>query len=93
MHTPDQFDWAVNHGVDLALAGHTHGGQVCFPLLGAVASPSLYGTRFAGGTFRQGDTVMHVTRGISGETPLRWNCPPEIAVLELVCEGKGLPTR
>ncbi len=83
MHTPDQIDWAYQAGVDLALAGHTHGGQVRFPLLGAVASPSLYGTRFACGTFRQGDMVMHVTRGISGETPLRWNCPPEIAVLEL----------
>jgi predicted MPP superfamily phosphohydrolase len=86
MHTPDQFDWAcVNHG-DLAVAGHNHGGQICFPILGAVAAPSLYGTRFAGGVFRRGNTVMHVTRGIGGETPMRWNCPPEIAVLELVGE-------
>lgn len=84
MHTPDQFDWACASRADLALAGHTHGGQVCFPILGAVASPSLYGTRFAGGTFKRGNTVMHVTRGISGETPMRWLCPPEIAVLELV---------
>jgi uncharacterized protein len=84
MHTPDQFDWAcINHG-DLALAGHNHGGQICFPILGAVAAPSLYGTRFVGGIYRRGNTVMHVTRGIGGETPLRWNCPPEIAVLELV---------
>lgn len=84
MHTPDQFDWAcVNHG-DLAVAGHNHGGQICFPILGAVAAPSLYGTRFAGGVFRRGNTVLHVTRGIGGETPLRWRCPPEIAVLELV---------
>lgn len=93
MHTPDQIEWAHRAGVDLALAGHTHGGQVCFPLLGAVAAPSLYGTRFACGTFRQGNTVMHVTRGISGETPLRWNCPPEIAVLELVSDVSGLPSR
>jgi predicted MPP superfamily phosphohydrolase len=84
MHTPDQFDWACASHADLALAGHTHGGQVCFPILGPVASPSLYGTRFARGTFKRGKTVMHVTRGISGETPMRWLCPPEIAVLELV---------
>jgi predicted MPP superfamily phosphohydrolase len=83
IHTPDQFDWACENHIDLALAGHTHGGQVCFPILGAVAAPSLYGTRLAGGTFRRGQTVMHVTRGISGETPLRWLCPPEIALLEL----------
>jgi predicted MPP superfamily phosphohydrolase len=83
IHTPDQFDWACLNHFDLALAGHTHGGQVCFPILGAVAAPSLHGTRLAGGTFRRGQTVMHVTRGISGETPMRWLCPPEIAILEL----------
>jgi hypothetical protein len=27
--------------------------------------------------------VLHVSRGVSGETPLRWRCPPEIALLEL----------
>ncbi len=88
MHSPDQFDWACAVDGDLALAGHTHGGQICFPILGAVAAPSLHGTRFAGGTFRRGNTIMHVTRGISGETPMRWRCPPEIAVLELVSAGK-----
>jgi uncharacterized protein len=83
LHTPDQFDWACLNYADLALAGHTHGGQVCFPILGAVAAPSLYGTQLAGGTFRRGKTIIHVTRGISGETPMRWFCPPEIAILEL----------
>ena len=82
-HTPDQFGWCQQAGADLALAGHTHGGQVQLPLLGAVASPSLHGTRYACGVFRRGDTVLHVTRGISGETPLRWRCPPEIALLTL----------
>lgn len=83
LHTPDQFDWACLNDAHLALAGHTHGGQVCFPILGPVAAPSLHGTRLAGGTFVRGQTVLHVTRGISGETPLRWLCPPEVAVLEL----------
>jgi len=84
MHTPDQFAWACQQNVSLALAGHTHGGQLRFPLLGPIACPSRYGTRYACGVFRRGKTVMHVTRGISGKTPLRWNCPPEIALLELV---------
>ncbi len=82
-HTPDQFAWSCRQEAHLVLAGHTHGGQIRFPLLGAVACPSLYGTRYACGVFRSGETVMHVSRGISGETPLRWNCPPEIALLEL----------
>jgi predicted MPP superfamily phosphohydrolase len=82
-HTPDQFGWCVAADVDLVLAGHTHGGQVQLPLLGAIASPSLHGTRYACGVFRRGATVMHVTRGLGGQTPLRWRCPPEIALLEL----------
>ncbi len=83
-HTPDQFAWCERVDADLALAGHTHGGQVQLPVLGVIASPSLHGTRYACGVFRRGDTVLHVSRGISGETPLRWRCPPEIALLELV---------
>ena len=82
-HSPDQIGWACKQGADLALAGHTHGGQICFPLLGPVACPSLYGTRYVGGVYQVDSTVMHVTRGVSGVTPIRWNCPPEIAILEL----------
>jgi len=83
-HSPDQFPWCCRCHADLVLAGHTHGGQICLPLLGPVACPSRYGTRYAGGVYRKEGTVMHVSRGISGEFPIRWNCPPEIALLELV---------
>jgi predicted MPP superfamily phosphohydrolase len=82
-HSPDQFDWACANDVDLMLAGHLHGGQVCFPWLGPITAPSLQGVRYASGTFRSGNTVMHVSRGASSFTPLRWNCPPEVAVLTL----------
>jgi predicted MPP superfamily phosphohydrolase len=82
-HGPDQFDWAVEHGFDLILAGHNHGGQVRLPALGAILAPSRSGTRYAGGVFRRGQTVMHVSRGTSSLAPLRWNCPPEIALLVL----------
>jgi hypothetical protein len=83
-HTPDQFGWCRRADADLALAGHTHGGQVQLPLFGPVASPSVFGTRYACGVFHRGDTVLHVTRGVGGLTPLRWRCPPEIALLELI---------
>lgn len=82
-HTPDQFRWCCRARADLALAGHTHGGQVQFPWIGSLASPSLFGTRYACGVFRREGTVLHVTRGVAGKTPLRWRCPPEIALLEL----------
>lgn len=83
LHTPDQIGWARTQRVDLALAGHTHGGQIRFPLIGAIVCPSLYGVRYAGGAFQEGDTLLHVSRGVSGLEPIRWRCPPEITQLTL----------
>jgi hypothetical protein len=82
-HSPDQIMFAAYHNVDLVLAGHTHGGQVVIPFFGPMYSPSIYGPRYAGGTFKERQTVMHVSRGISGEHPLRWNCRPEVSRLVL----------
>jgi predicted MPP superfamily phosphohydrolase len=82
-HSPDQFRWARRHGFDLMLAGHNHGGQMSFPLLGPLVSPSLYGTRYSGGVYYESPTLLHVSRGISGEHPLRWRCLPELAQLRI----------
>lgn len=82
-HTPDQFRWAQENDFDLMLAGHIHGGQVQFPIVGAVLAPSLHGTRYPCGVFRQGNTVMHVSRGSGSLAPFRFNCPPEISLLTL----------
>ncbi len=82
-HSPDQFQWAQANKMDLMLAGHNHGGQVRLPILGPIVAPSLHGVRYAAGTFRVGNTVLHVSRGTSSLTPFRWACPPEIAVLKL----------
>ena len=82
-HSPDQFRWAQQNDVDLMLAGHLHGGQICMPFLGAICAPSHYGVRYASGIFTAGKTVMHVSRGTGSLTPVRYNCPPEIALLKL----------
>ncbi len=82
-HTPDQFAWARKNDIDLMLAGHNHGGQIRLPLIGPIFAPSLHGVRYAAGVFRAGNTIMHVSRGTSSLTPLRFNCPPEIALLVL----------
>lgn len=82
-HTPDRFADAARSGVDLVLAGHCHGGQVCFPLLGPLLCPSRHGVRYAAGTFRSGRTVMHVSRGTGSLFPLRYLCPPEVTLLTL----------
>jgi predicted MPP superfamily phosphohydrolase len=85
-HSPDQLGWARRHRFDLMLAGHNHGGQVCLPLWGPLITPSLYGTRYAAGLFFSEPTLLHVSRGIAGEHPLRWNCLPELA--QLVLQGR-----
>lgn len=82
-HGPDQFAWARQHDVDLMLAGHNHGGQVRLPFLGPILAPSLSGVRYASGVFQSGPTVLHVSRGTSSKMPIRWNCPPEVALLVL----------
>ncbi len=82
-HSPDQLAWAQARDADLFLAGHTHGGQICFPLIGPIFSPSRVGVTYAEGIFHAPPTIMHVTRGISGQIPIRFNCPPEMSRLVL----------
>lgn len=82
-HSADQRDFALKNDFDLMLCGHTHGGQVVLPVVGPVYSPSIYGVRYAGGVFEHHGMMMHVSRGIAGKDPLRWNCRPEITRLTL----------
>lgn len=82
-HTPDNIRWARDHGIDLMLAGHVHGGQIRFPVLGSVFVPSRYSRRYDCGTFDEPPTVLHVSRGLAGKEPLRYNCRPEVTKLVL----------
>jgi uncharacterized protein len=82
-HSPDQFAWARRWDFDLMLAGHTHGGQIRLPLVGPIFAPSWHGVKYAGGTFYRHPTLMHVSRGISAELPLRLNCRPELTKIVL----------
>ena len=78
-HSPDRFASAQAQECDLLLAGHTHGGQICLPPLGAILSPSINGVKYVSGVYYAPPTILHVTRGVSGDFPVRWNCCPEIA--------------
>ncbi|MGH7224930.1 MAG: metallophosphoesterase, partial [Gemmataceae bacterium] len=82
-HTPDNIRWARRAGVDLMLSGHVHGGQVRFPLFGSVLVPSHYGRRYDCGVFEEPPTLLHVSRGLSGDHPLRYLCRPEVTRLTL----------
>jgi predicted MPP superfamily phosphohydrolase len=74
-------------GADLALAGHTHGGQVVLPLLGAPYTKTTLPSRYASGLHDYGESRLHVSAGIGmerGAAPqVRFLCPPEICLLEI----------
>ncbi|MFO0865370.1 MAG: metallophosphoesterase [Gemmataceae bacterium] len=82
-HTPDNIPWARKNRIDLMLAGHVHGGQIRFPLIGSSFVPSRFSRQFDCGTFWRSPTVMHVGRGLAGQHPLRVNCRPEVTRIVL----------
>lgn len=73
---------------DLMLCGHTHGGQVRLPVVGALLSLSRAGTDYAEGVFRAEGRTAVVTRGVGcegyGLPRFRFLCPPEVVVVDLV---------
>lgn len=84
-HSPDVIGPVAQHGGDLLLAGHTHGGQIVLPFVGAPWVPSEYSSTYAWGMFDHGLMRMVVTRGVGVVPPrLRFNCPPEVVLLTLV---------
>ncbi len=90
-HSPDLAPVAAARGFDLQLSGHTHGGQVRLPLIGALFTGSLYGHRYSAGRYTIGKMVLYVTRGIgmegAGAPRVRLFCPPEIILWELTSDN------
>ncbi len=82
-HSPDQWSWSRKTGFDLTLAGHTHGGQIQFPVIGPVISPSKHGVKYASGIFEKDGKIMIVSRGVSGEEPVRFSCMPELGKITI----------
>ena len=89
-HNPDAVEDIRDPRVGLVLSGHTHGGQVVLPYLGAPIVPSSYGQKYARG-FVQGPVArVYVSRGIGTITPpVRFRCPPEVTFITL---SAGNPT-
>jgi predicted MPP superfamily phosphohydrolase len=85
MHSPDSVPEAVACGYLLVVAGHTHGGQVRLPLVGALVTNSHLPRRVVSGLLRIGDALVHVSPGLgtSKYAPFRFLCPPEATMLEL----------
>jgi predicted MPP superfamily phosphohydrolase len=90
-HTPDLMPAAAQIGVDLYLAGHTHGGQLRLPGYGALVTASNFGKRYEMGRYKQDKTTLYVNRGVGlegkGAPRARFLCPPEIALFTLEADS------
>jgi predicted MPP superfamily phosphohydrolase len=83
-HNPDTFDRAAELGIDLSLAGHTHGGQVALEFVSPEIAPSRLVTPYVAGWFQKPGGRLYVNRGIGTiGVPMRIGAPPEITVYEL----------
>ena len=86
-HNPNSFDRAAQLGIDLSLAGHTHGGQLSLEFVHRGLSLSRLITPYASGWFEKPGSQLYVNRGIGTiGFPIRFGSPPEITVFELMRE-------
>jgi uncharacterized protein len=91
VHSPDPAPELAALGYDLVVAGHTHGGQVRLPLVGALVSNCSIPPRLARGLSRIGPAYLHVSPGLgtSKYAPFRFLCRPEATLLELRPTAQG----
>ena len=82
-HNPDVFPEVPKH-VSLTLAGHTHGGQVNFPIVGRPVVPSRFGQRYSYGLVEEEGRKLFVTGGVGTSIlPVRFRVKPEVVILTL----------
>jgi predicted MPP superfamily phosphohydrolase len=75
---------SISDRTRMFFAGHTHGGQVWFPIVGSMIVPSSYGQTFAAGNINYKGSRVFVTTGIGTSIlPVRFLVPPEIAVVTI----------
>lgn len=88
-HRPELFDLYVDTGMDLVFSGHAHGGQFRFPVVGGLVAPNQgFFPKYDAGLFIEENTTMVVSRGVGNSiVPFRINNPPEIVVVELMCQN------
>ena len=84
-HTVESPEELAAHGFDAVFAGHSHGGQVRFPLFGPVMTRSSLRRKYASGVFEVAGTTFHLNNGVGAGkwTDFRFLCPPEATYVEL----------
>ncbi len=83
-HEPDFADHAARFPIDLQLSGHSHGGQVRLPGVGALVLPRM-AEKYPQGLNQVGSLQLYTNRGLGVVSPpVRFNCPPEVTLVTLV---------
>jgi predicted MPP superfamily phosphohydrolase len=83
-HAPELYEEAAASGIDLYLAGHTHGGQIRLPIIGSIRNNARCPRRYAYGSWRHRTMQGYTSAGVGcSSLPIRYNCPPEVVLIEL----------
>ncbi len=83
-HSPEIIQDAAGKKIDLCLCGHTHGGQIRLPYIGAVFTHCKAPRRFAAGLWTHDAITGYTSNGAGASgVPVRFNCPPEIVLMTL----------
>lgn len=90
VHAPEIVEEIADKGVDVAFSGHTHGGQVRVPFIGALVTRCSLETRFARGVFRRKNSAFHVSQGLGAghRTNFRFACRPGATLVDIVPDGQ-----
>ncbi len=82
-HEPDFADHSAHYPIDLQLSGHSHGGQIWVPGIGAPWLPPM-SRKYPRGLYRVRDLTLYTNMGIGTiRAPIRLNCPPEVTLITL----------
>ena len=83
-HNPDSKSEIAEARWDLLLSGHTHGGQLVVPITGERPFAPVKDKRYIAGMIPWQDRMVHVTTGVGTIMGMRFNCPPEVVVIDLI---------
>lgn len=90
-HSPELFPAAAEAGCTLVFSGHTHGGQVRFPWIGALYTDTpRTGLKYQHGLYLEGGSGLVLTKGLgTSKLPIRWLARPEVVVVDLEASPAG----
>ncbi|MGA8028310.1 MAG: metallophosphoesterase [Bryobacteraceae bacterium] len=88
-HTPELYADAASRGIQLYLCGHTHAGQFRFPLVGSLRHNANCPKEYSQGQWTHNGMQGYTSAGVGcSSLPIRFNCPPELALIELAASDE-----